>query len=776
MPDKAHAPGAVFLSYAREDTETARRLADALRGFGVEVWFDQNELRGGDSWDAKIRGQIRTCTLFMPVISAHTQDRPEGYFRREWKIAVERTHDMADGVPFIVPVVIDPTSESAALVPEQFMRVQWTRLTGGNPTPEFVAQTKQLLEPRPAAPRSTAMPAATTSAAPAKTSRAPLAAIAGVALLAIGAAVYFALRPSLREKLPDAEPLKLAPVITVTPRAPAATLIADKSIAVLPFANLSEDKDASAFFADGVHEDLLTNLAFIRDLHVVSRTSVMQYRNTTKTITQIAQELKVAYVLEGSVRRAGSKVRVTGQLIRAATDEHVWANNYDRDLSDVFAIQAELSKAIAGALQAVLSPETKALLERRPTDNPGAYDAYLRARQLDNSGGYANARDMVVLLRSAVELDPNFAAAWAELARAEAFVYFKTVQTPAQLALAKAAIDRARQLAPDDPAVVKGLGDYYYYGHRDYPRATEQYLRLAQLRPNDARVHAALALIQRRQGRMPDAMPNFRRAAELDPQTGFYPTQLFGCLIGCRQYGEAELRLRQFIQAHPDHLSASGQLAQLMVAAHGTTEAVRAFAGRNVTSADRPEHLFLQLQNARITAHWAEAIRLNREQRYFDSDDDSPHFLQDVLAAATFAEAGDVPAARQRATETLAVMNDLLVEQPLNAQLWSALSLAHGILGAHDDAVRCGVKARELLPESRDALSGVDISAFCASALAYVGEKDQALAEFERLLHVPFGTNAILDRGIWRGSWKPLRDDPRFQALINDPKNNQPLF
>ena len=147
-----------------------------------------------------------------------------------------------------------------------------------------------------------------------------------------------------------------------------------------------------------------------------------------------------------------------------------------------------------------------------------------------------------------------------------------------------------------------------------------------------------------------------------------------------------------------------------------------------------------------------------------------------MLAAATFAEAGDLPACRARATEALTAMNALLVEQPLNHQLWAALSLAHGMLGAHDEAIRCGAKARELLPESKDAMSGAAISGLVASALAYAGEKDRALAEFERLLHVPFGTNALLDRGIWIGSWKPLRDDPRFQKLINDPKNNLPLF
>jgi hypothetical protein len=214
-------PPAVFLSYAREDTDAARRLANALRGFGVEVWFDQNELRGGDTWDQKIRGQIRTCALFMPVISARTQDRPEGYFRREWKIAVERTHDMAEGVPFIVPVVIDSTPETAALVPEQFMRVQWTRLPDGHPTPEFVAQTKRLLEPRPHSAGAILHPSPVAAAAapPASSSRLALVALAAVAVLAGGGALYFALRPDTTESSRAAGTASQAPAAKAAPAA-----------------------------------------------------------------------------------------------------------------------------------------------------------------------------------------------------------------------------------------------------------------------------------------------------------------------------------------------------------------------------------------------------------------------------------------------------------------------------------------------------------------------------------------------------------------------------
>ncbi len=283
MPEDISSTGsrAVFLSYSREDTEAARRIADALRAFGMEVWFDQNELRGGDSWDAKIKKQIRECALFLPIISAHTQSRVEGYFRREWKLGVERTHDMAGGVAFITPVVIDDTLESAAVVPEEFMRYQWTRLPHGVPSPEFVGQVKKLLEaPRQAAAAAVRAqpaqaPAAAAAPAPVK---APVPGwvwgAAGVFVAGIGAALFFALKPA---KPAIAE----QPAAVAAPASPAAS---DKSIAVLPFDNMSEEKDASAFFADGMQEDILTNLSFIHDLRVVSRTSVLQYRGTTKPI------------------------------------------------------------------------------------------------------------------------------------------------------------------------------------------------------------------------------------------------------------------------------------------------------------------------------------------------------------------------------------------------------------------------------------------------------------------------------------------------------------
>ncbi len=746
---------AVFLSYAREDTAAAQRIGDALRSQGVEVWFDQSELRGGDAWDQKIRRQIKECALFMPVISARTQERGEGYFRLEWKLAVERTHLIAEGVPFLAPVVVDATTEGGALVPAEFLRVQWTRLPGSLPTPQFVEQVRRILE----APRkATFSPVSASPAAAARPPRGRTWTIGALGAVVVGVTV--AVIVSRRSPpAPDAPPAGAT-----------AKAVDPKSIAVLPFENLSDDKQ-NAFFADGVHEDVLTNLSFVRDLRLVSRTSVMQYRGTTKSIKQIGRELGVAYVLEGSVQREGNKVRVTGQLIDARTDEHVWAKAYDRDLTDIFTIQAELAQSIAEALKSVLSPEAKVLLARRPTENSAAYDAYLKARQIREKAEFGFFDRALPLLEEAVRLDPGFAAAWAELGSMRSLEFFKF--TPGvQVGPAKEAIDTAVRLAPDDPAVIEGLGDYYYYCYRDYTRSTEQYLRLAQMRPNDPEMFYSLGLIQRRQGRIADALPNFRQGIKLDPGNDQYVLEFANSLVAIRHYDESDAVLRKFLDDHPDDFPAEVTMAGNAFAERGSKAESEAVFRRPVDPADRPLHVYMQSNFAQTCGDFDEFARLDHAQRYFDGDPDNPRWSQDVTAAEAYAELGDMETARSRATEALSLMKAQLAQQPENSSLWASLSLAYGLLGDRDETLRAARKSVELMPESRDAIVGPGNADTCALAFAWAGDKERALAEFERLLHVPWGMNIYAGRV----SWRPLRDDPRFKALIGDPKNNEPIF
>jgi len=766
-------PRAVFLSYAREDTDAARRIADALRAFGLEVWFDQSELRGGDAWDAKIKKQIRECALFVPVVSAHSQQRHEGYFRREWKLAVERTHDMAAGVAFIVPVVVDETSEAEAIVPEEFLRYQWTHLPHGVPSPEFVGQVQRLLEaPRGAAAqrpevRSQRSEAGNPPAERSAPKRSGLPGWAWGVLIVIVAGAAVAVFSS-RRTAPAARPLSLSP------SSPPA--VDAKSIAVLPFENMSADQ-GNAYFCDGVQEDILTNLANIHELRVVSRTSVEQYRNTTKSIREIAQELGVKWILEGSVQRAGNQVRVTGQLINAATDEHVWAKAYDRDITDIFAIQSELAQTIASSLQAAISPAEQSLLDRKRTTNPAAYDLYLRARQESDRAGItvAATNHRITLLESAVDLDPSFAAAWGELADAHAFAYFSNYEgMDAHLAKAKAAIDRAVSLAPDDPDVIEDLGTYYYYGYRDYARAIAQYERLAQARPNDAGVFNALALIQRRQGRWAESLANSRRATGLDPANIGYLRNLESTLTSGNRWAEAIATQRRIAELVPDSLDERYALAEMQYEVTGSRQDVDAFFGQlTPAQAASPRGIWLRKQWAVTAGDLAEAIRLDREQPYFD-EEGLPHAQQAFQAAMVLAANGDRAAVAARLAGLPAELRARLVTEPNNAFNWAMLAGMEALLGQREAADRDADHGAALIPPSRDALVGPVMEFLRAAVHGWLGEKDRAIPEVARLVLTPGGPSVQDLR--FNPLWYPLRDDPRIQALIKDPKYREPLF
>ncbi len=768
-PSAAAVTGAVFLSYAREDIEAARRIAEALRSQGVEVWFDLNELRGGDAWDQKIRRQIKDCALFIPLISAQTQERGEGYFRLEWKLAVERSHLMAEGVPFFMPVVIDDTAENAGLVPEPFMRVQWVRLPGALPTPQFVEQVQKMLAaPRKvtAAARPEARPVQ--AAAPGK--------VAGskggwvvAAVLGAGAIIYLVLaqKPApLPVAPPAATPLAAAPV-------PAAD---NKSIAVLPFTNMSEDKD-TGFFADGVHEDLLTNLAVVPELKVVSRTSVLQYRGTTKTMRQIGQELGVAYLLEGSVRRAGNKVRVTGQLINTRNDEHVWARSYDRDLTDIFAIQSAIAQEIAAALSAALSPEVRKHLDRRPTDNPAAYDLFLKGRILRNDsavGVLGPLQEAERLFQEAVDLDPRFAAAWGELAVVHALYGFWGLDhTPERIAKGEAAMQQAEHLAPDAPDVIRVRGTYAYYAFRDYNAAIAAYGKLARLQPNDPTVYSSLGLISRRQGRMGEAVNHLRRAVELDPASFSNLRNLSITLLRSRRWDEQRAVQRRVVALRPDSLQEQYTLAYVDFDQTGSLQALEKWmAGLAPSVRESPAGIYFRKWIAWLKSDATEYRRLDRLQPFFAEQEST--VVAAVTAAAVFAAEGDLAAVRERIGGTMTRLRGRLQSEPANVQLWLNLGIGESMLGNHAEAFRLFRKMEELLPESRDAMDGPWHSYEFAMACARSGDKERALAELARLLQ------KSSDRSVYYIRVDPgfasLRGDPRFEALLNDPKNNAPLF
>jgi len=332
----------VFLSYASEDSEAAQRIGNALKSAGIEVWFDQSELRGGDEWDASIRQQINACALFMPIISAKAHARTEGYFRFEWKLAIDRSHRMAPGQAFLLPVVIDDTRNSDERIPDRFRDLQWSRLLRGETSTAFIGRVTTLLEGEAPADSAGKPALSIENVFQSRTHKGDRWTAVGLGILLVVAATGWLMwhQADIR-----------------TPLAPAPD--SEKSIAVLPFADMSE-RHNQEYFSDGLSEELIDRLSQSDDLRVIARTSSFYFKDKQATVAEIARTLNVSHVLEGSVRKNGNMVRITAQLVRSSDGSHVWSRTYDRKLVDILEVQDEIAGTVALALKAALASTSPA--------------------------------------------------------------------------------------------------------------------------------------------------------------------------------------------------------------------------------------------------------------------------------------------------------------------------------------------------------------------------------------------------------------------------------
>jgi TolB-like protein len=543
-------PHAVFISYASQDAAVAARIADLLRAAGIEVWFDQNELRGGDAWDSKIKKLIHDCALFIPVISAQTNARSEGYFRREWNLATRRMLDMAHDSAFLVPVAIDGVKEEEARVPEEFLRAQWTRLPDGAPSPAFAHRVAQLLAPD-SAPVSTAHGTGTGAIGPITrpsgrgNPRKRLLAVAVTALLAIlgGGVAWYYQRTS---EAPDVKPAKSAslPDAPVTPH--------EKSIAVLPFADMSPAKDHE-YMSDGIAEEILNTLAQVSDLKVIARTSSFAFKGQQAEIAEIAKRLNVAHVLEGSVRTAGDQVRITAQLIRAADSTHLWSDTYDRPLKNVFSVQEEIANAIAQALQIRLMGGKL----KRPdggTHNLEAYKLYLQAYQAQLRTTRSALDSAERYLNEAIKLDPGFGLAWQLLADNFILMVDSGFLSPSE------GYERARQLArkslevsPRHVRAHASLMAVHLSFDWDWAAANAEREQAIAIDPNDIFLlnnsgQLALAL-----GQWNDAVRLLRAAQERDPLDTIVAWNLGHAFYRAGRFTESEAAFRRLLEIDPNY-------------------------------------------------------------------------------------------------------------------------------------------------------------------------------------------------------------------------------
>jgi TolB-like protein/Tfp pilus assembly protein PilF len=545
---------AVFLSYASQDAEAAQRICEALRAGGIEVWFDQSELRGGEAWDQSIRKQIKTCALFIPVISHTTHDRREGYFRLEWKLAVDRCHLMDADMAFLMPVVIDDTRDNDERVPERFREVQWTRLPGGITLPAFVERVRRLLSGDPAQELTRSASAAfRASAAPARKPVMPLwrskaALLVTIAVVALALGYLVANRWVFSKH--DAQ-LRAVPG-SVAQRAPDSGFNPPPhSIAVLPFVNLSGDKEQE-YFSDGLAEELLNSLSRINELQVAGRTSSFYFKGKDVDLGTIARKLNVGSVLEGSVRRSGNKIRVTTQLVNTVTGFHLWSETYDRDLKDVLKLQTNIAEAVTGSLRVALLGGIAEKIELGGTRNPSAFDAYLRGRRSVLRNTDKSLEDAIAEFSEAIRQDPSYALAFAS--RSRVFSYVATGSTMREtFDKAHADADRALALAPDLGEGHLALAVAYELGSRDFAKANNEFERALSLASGNVPTLWRYAHFAVRMGRTERAISAARRAVELDPLQPIGREFLAGTLYYAREYSEAIAAWKEALALRPDY-------------------------------------------------------------------------------------------------------------------------------------------------------------------------------------------------------------------------------
>jgi TolB-like protein/Flp pilus assembly protein TadD len=538
----------------------------------------------------------------------------------------------------------------------------------------------------------------------------------------------------------------------------------DKSIAVLPFENLSDDKE-NAYFADGIQDDVLTNLSKVGDLKVISRTSVMPYRGKASNLREIGKTLGVGAILEGSVRRNGNRVRVNVQLINAENDEHMWAEDYDRDLTDVFAIQTDLAQQIVRELQAKLSPMEKAQIERRPTEDSEAYLAFMQGHEIFYRADKfrSNTEKAEQLFEKATKLDPNFAEAFAALAWVHDWNYHDFDPTPARKEKARAAAMEALRLQPNLPEAHLAMGFYYYYCERDYQGALNEFAIAKLSLPNSPEVYMAIGAIERRQGKWEESTANLEKAASLSPKDAWVLQNLADNYYANRNFEAADKLFDRAIQAAPGSFSPRAEKAKLAVDWKGDLSVMENELSQVPTGVD-PDGLvtFARMQLLLLQRKFSDALVVLQQSAENVSHYDKPKELFEGAIYTFLKDKGKAISAFERARP---IAEKALRESPDDASRHVTLGLILAGLGRKELAIAEGKRAVELLPESQDAFDGPRTTVALAQIYTWTGESDQALQILERSLSTPNGvTVAFLKLD---PMWDPLRSDPRFQALID---------
>jgi TolB-like protein/class 3 adenylate cyclase/Flp pilus assembly protein TadD len=546
------------------------------------------------------------------------------------------------------------------------------------------------------------------------------------------------------------------------------TPIPAKSIAVLPFENLSKDEE-NAFFAGGVQDEILSNLAKIADLKVISRTSVSKYRSgPERNLREIAKSLGVAHVVEGSVQRAAGRVRVSAQLIDARTDTHLWAEHYDRDIADVFAIQSEIARQIADQLRVKLSPEEKARVTTKPTQSEEAYLVYLQAQDSEaRSQSYDEWERIAQLYEKATRIDPSFALAFARLSLLEARLYHSTAK-PSSLDKARAAANEAIRLEPALAEAHLALGVVYYWGDRDYERALGELAIAKAGLPNDANALSTIGAIERRQGKWSESSTDLERAAFLNPKDVELWISLAGTYHALRNFSAAIRAFDRGIAADPSAFRARIFRAYVDLDWKGDMTALEGLLVQTPEDVDPNGNATLaRFQLKLFQRKYDEALQvLNKSSLniFFTWSYRGDYLPKSFLLAEAYGLMNDRARARSSFSEAQRIVEAAVRENPTDPRRHAVLGKIFARLGRKEDAVREGKRAVELLPETKDALEGPKIILALAEIYTALGDLDSAFPLLEHSLSSPAGINVPLLK--LDPVWDPIRSDPRFEKLL----------
>jgi len=661
--------------------------------------------------------------------------------------------DMADDQAFLLPVVIDGTPEAAARVPDRFRERQWVRLPGGNVPADFTARVARLLAN--GAPR--AFPQPGSPAAP-PANRSWRTAGATLVTILVVAGIFAAWRTWHG----TTQPAAVAPAPS-----PAATPPDRKSVAVLPFANLS-GRAEDAYLADGLHEEILSALSRLRDLKVISRTSVMEYRNKAHNLRDIAQRLGVGTVLEGSVRREGGALRLTVQLIDAHSDRHLLAVNYDRDLGHLLDLQSNVARRVADSLAATLSRYERDKLDRVATNNGDAYDRYLRAVALfrrpvpgDDDGLVEPKR----LLAEALRFDPDYADALALLSQAHTWSHFLTGHAE-EGPSARKAYERALAIDPQLPEAQLARGLYSMYVARDVGQALADLDAVVKTRPGSAAAHSTLGYALRRRARMDEALEHFVRAWDLDPLNDTYAGAPIVTLLGLRRFPEAIEQTRLYSRRFPNVADPHFVRARIESYLGHTVDPLRAALRDHGALLDAKGRSAIEAEIAEAEGRYLDAIGL------WEGAASDPLFRL-MRTGFLYFFAGDVAQARKRLAEGERTALARLKARPAladNTEFMPWVAVAQSVLDRHDAAVATMDALRARTPESRDATNGPSVSLVRSVVLLRAGRKEEAHAEVARLMRVPFGAirpgHFLLVSDV---EFLLVKDDALFDELLNRP-------